>query len=330
MSKKSTAVKNIGLLTSGGDAPGMNACIRAVVRTALYNGIKVTGIKRGYSGMIDGEFEELKARSVSNIIHRGGTILQSARSKRFRTTEGQQQAYDNLKKAGIDAVIVVGGDGTFRGAKAFSDKYDIKMVGAPGTIDNDLHGTDFTIGYDTAINTAVDAIDKIRDTAHSHNRIFFIEVMGGDAGFIALQSGIAGGAECILLPEIDISIDGLIDTLNTGFKRKKSSSIVIVAEKNGAGRAIHIGKVVEDRLSKAEIRVTILGHIQRGGTPTCFDRVLASRMGYGAVNALLKGENKVMIGLVNNKIIYTPFLDAKKEQANDQSELLDMAQVLSF
>ncbi len=330
MTTKKSTVKKIGILTSGGDAPGMNACIRAIVRTAQYNNLEVMGIMRGYSGMMEGDFMEMGPRSVSNIIHRGGTILKSARSKEFRTKEGMEKAYKALKAANIDAVIVIGGDGTFRGANEFSNLFDIQMVGAPGTIDNDLFGTDFTIGYDTGINTALDAIDKIRDTAHSHNRLFFIEVMGGDAGFLALWSGIGGGAEAILLPEFDTSIDGLIDSLKGGYERQKSSSIVVVAEKGGAGRAIHIANVVKDRLDQYEIRVTILGHIQRGGTPTCSDRVLASQLGYESVMALLSGENRVMVGIVNKELKLTPFEEAKKHHVKADKNLLELARVLSF
>lgn len=324
-------LKKIALFTSGGDAPGMNACIRGVVRCAVYNGLQVIGIRRGYQGMIEGDFANMTANSVSNIIHRGGTILKSARSEAFKTEEGMEQAYFNLKAARIDAVIAIGGDGTFRGAMEFTSKYQIPFIGLPGTIDNDMYGTDYTIGFDTALNTVVDSIDKIRDTAHSHDRLFFIEVMGRDAGFIALYSGIAGGAESILIPESKTDIDKLVEILEYGWRRKKSSSIVVVAEGDEAGGAFEIAEKVKSRLSATyDIRVTVLGHIQRGGTPTCTDRVRASRLGVAAVESLLQGNVNVMVGLVNNKISFTEFEQATKHNVSANLDLVRIAEILSY
>ena len=294
-------IKTIGVLTSGGDAPGMNAAIRAVTRTAIYHNIKVIGIRHGYHGMIFGHFKELKAYSVSDILQKGGTILKTARSEEFRTAEGRKTAYENLKKEEIDAVVVIGGDGSLTGARIFCDEYyDIPFVGLPGTIDNDIFGTDYTIGYDTALNTVVEAVDKIRDTASSHNRLFFIEVMGRDAGFIALRSGIACGAEAIFVPEVKDQAANLKDFLEKGFKRRKSSNIIIVAEGDDDGGAMTIAEKVKDDFKDYDVRVSILGHIQRGGTPSAFDRVTASKLGFYAVEALLDDQKSVLIGMKSN------------------------------
>lgn len=322
-------MKKIGVYTSGGDAPGMNACVRAVVRTAISKGIEVVGIKRGYEGMIDGDFVDMEAKSVSNIIQRGGTILKSSRSQRFRTPEGRKKAYARLKKAGIEGLVAIGGDGTFAGARILCKEYGIPVVGAPGTIDNDLYGTDFTIGYDTALNTAMEAIDKIRDTADSHDRLFIIEVMGRDAGFIALNTGIASGAEAVLVPETETFIEDIIDRLNQGWKRKKSSSIIIVAEGDDAGGGFAVAEKIEETFKQYDTRVVVLGHIQRGGSPTCMDRVLASRMGFGAVEALEEGMSNIMIGMVNGSIKYTSFDKACKHNQQIDQSMLDLVEVLS-
>ncbi len=324
-------LKKIALLTSGGDAPGMNACIRAVVRTGLYHGLQMIGIYRGYQGMIEGDFEEMSSRSVSNIIHRGGTILKSARSKEFRTEEGMKRAWQYLKAERIDGLITIGGDGTFRGANEFSKKYEIPVIGIPGTIDNDMFGTDYTIGYDTAINTVIESVDKIRDTAHSHDRLFFIEVMGRDAGLIAIRTGIAVGAEAILVPESKTDIETLIEDLELGWMRKKSSSIVIVAEGEEAGGAFEIAKMVGERMKdRYDIRVTVLGHIQRGGQPTCMDRVRASRLGVAAVEALRAGKSNVMIGIQNGQIAHVPLEQSVKHHSTFDSNLLRIAKLLSY
>ncbi len=322
-------MKKIAVFTSGGDSPGMNACVRAVVRTAIYNGVEVIGIRRGYEGMIDGDFVEMGSSSVGNIIQRGGTILKSARSERFRKPEGRQKAYENLQKNGIEGVIVIGGDGSFSGASVFNKEYKIPFVGCPGTIDNDLYGTDFTIGYDTAINTVVEAVDKIRDTADSHNRLFFIEVMGRDAGFIALRSGIAVGAEAILIPETETHIEDLISILEKGRERKKSSSIIIVAEGDDAGGAFEIAKRVKERYNFYDTRTTVLGHIQRGGSPTAADRLLASRLGNKAVDALLGGTHNVMVGQQGMDVVLVPFEKATKHHQEIDKSLLDLAMILS-
>lgn len=324
-----TKINKIAVFTSGGDSPGMNACIRAVVRSGIYYGLEVAGIKLGYEGMINNDFVEMNSSSVSNIIQRGGTILKTARSKRFMTDEGMKMAFENLKKNKIDAMVVIGGDGSFRGALEFDKKFNFPIVGIPGTIDNDLYGTDFTLGYDTAINTAVDAIDKIRDTADSHNRLFFIEVMGRDAGFIALRSGIGGGAEAILVPETKTNFENLISTLESGWKRNKTSMIVVVAEGDEEGGALEIAKKVKERFTQYDIRVSILGHIQRGGKPTCMDRVLASRLGIAAVEALLQGEKNVMIGTLGREISYTPFEKAVKHHLDINVNLLKISEILS-
>ena len=307
----------------------MNACIRAVVRTAIAKGIAIKGIKYGYQGLIDNNIADLVSKDVSNIIQRGGTILKTSRSKEFPTKEGMQKALDNLKKAGIDAVIAIGGDGTFRGANEFSAFSGIPFIGIPGTIDNDLAGTDYTIGFDTAVNTALDAIDKIRDTADSHDRLFFIEVMGRDAGYIALYSGLAGGAEALVIPETPTDINQLIDTLRNGWAREKSSKIVVVAEGDDAGGANEIALKVKEQFSEIDTRVSILGHMQRGGKPTTIDRLNATRMGYAAVNALLAGRQNVMVGIVNNHVLFTPLANAVKLQPEIDAELLEMVRVLS-
>ncbi|MFC2080572.1 6-phosphofructokinase [Bacteroidota bacterium] len=315
-------IKKIGVLTSGGDAPGMNAAIRAVTRTALFHGMEVIGIRHGYQGMIHKHFIELKAYSVSDILAKGGTILKTARSKEFMTVEGRKQAYDNLKSENIDAVVVIGGDGSLTGARVFCDEfYDIPFIGLPGTIDNDMNGTDYTIGYDTAKNTVVEAVDKIRDTASSHNRLFFIEVMGRDAGFIALQSGIACGAEAILIPEVDGQVEGLKDYLEKGYKRKKSSNIIIVAEGETSGGAFAIADQVKESFKEYSVRVSILGYIQRGGTPSAFDRVSASTLGYYAVQALLDDQKSVLVGFACKVIKLKKKVDPKD---------LEMADVLSI
>ncbi len=324
-----TKLKNIGVLTSGGDAPGMNAAIRAVVRAGIYNGLEVTGIRHGYEGMINGFFIKLKAHSVSNIIQRGGTILKTARSKQFMTKKGMQKAYEQLKKNNIDAVVVIGGDGTFKGACEFTEMFDIPFVGIPGTIDNDLYGTDYTIGYDTALNTVVQAIDKIRDTAGAHNRLFFIEVMGRDAGFIALRSGIACGAEAILIPEVETHLDKLKSYLEDGNKRKKASNIIIVAEGDDAGGAFEIAKKVKNDFKDYDVRVTVLGHIQRGGSPSAFDRYLACRLGVAAVDALLDNQQCIMVGYVNNEIVHISFKKTTKHHKVVNQELLEIADMLS-
>jgi 6-phosphofructokinase 1 len=323
------SIQTIGLLTSGGDSPGMNACIRAVVRTAIAKGLKVKGIRYGYQGLIENNIVELQAKDVSNIIQRGGTILKTSRSKEFPTPAGMQKAWDNLKKNNIDAVIAVGGDGTFRGANEFSAFSGIPFIGIPGTIDNDLAGTDYTIGFDTAVNTALDAIDKIRDTADSHDRLFFIEVMGRDAGYIALYSGLAGGAEALVIPETPTDINQLISTLRNGWNRKKSSKIVVVAEGDEEGGANAIAQKVKEQFNEIETRVSILGHMQRGGKPTTIDRLNATRMGFAAVNALLDNKQNIMVGIVNNKVLFTPLEKAVKLRPEIDSELLEMVRVLS-
>lgn len=323
-------INTIGVFTSGGDSPGMNACIRAVVRTAIYHKLKVVGIRRGYEGMIDGDFVPMESGSVSDIIHRGGTILKTARSKRFLTPEGRTQAAEQLKAAGIDAVVAIGGDGTVTGAKVFYSEHGIPFVATPGTIDNDLFGLDNTIGYDTALNTAVDAIDKIRDTAASHNRLFFVEVMGRDAGFIALNAGIAGGAEAVLIPETKTDIKALITLLEQGWKRHKTSSIIIVAEGDEAGGAFAVAEKVKDRLPHFDTRVTVLGHIQRGGSPTCMDRVQASELGHAAVIALVEGRHSIMLGKMKNQIVEVPFSKAIKQHNPVNPTLLELVKILSL
>ena len=323
-------MKKIAVLTSGGDAPGMNAAIRAVVRACAYNQLECVGVFRGLQGMIEGDFKEMGPRSVKNIINRGGTILKSARSKEFRTPEGRAKAYDQLQKAGVDALVVIGGDGTFTGASVFMSEYDIPIVGLPGTIDNDINGTDYTIGYDTALNTVVEAIDKIRDTANSHNRLFLIEVMGRDAGDIALNAGIGAGAEEILIPEQNLGRERLINSLKRSKKSGKSSSIVVVAEGDQSGKNIfELADYVRENLDDYEVKVTVLGHIQRGGSPSCYDRVLASRLGVGAIDALLAGARGVMIGVANNKIVTVPFEEAIKGDNEIDLDLIRVADITS-
>jgi 6-phosphofructokinase 1 len=324
-----TQIKNIGICTSGGDAPGMNAAIRAVVRSAIYYNIKATGIRRGYEGMINGEFVEMDRKSVSNIIQRGGTILKTARSDQFKTPKGRKLAYEQLKKNNIDALVVIGGDGTFTGAKIFGKEFDIPVVGLPGTIDNDLVGTDFTIGYDTAINTVIDAVDKIRDTAESHDRLFIVEVMGRDSGLIALRTGIAAGAEAILIPESKTDINALFDRLDRG-RKDKSSKIVMLAESGEAGDAFDIARQVKEKYPNYDTRVSILGHIQRGGRPSCMDRVLASRVGVAAVEALMDGHRNEMIGIIHNEISYTPFEHAIKHNIEINANFLKIVEILSL
>ena len=325
-----TQINRIGVFTSGGDAPGMNAAIRAVVRSAIYYDRKVFGIFRGYQGMIEGDIEELQLRSVSNILDRGGTMLKSARSKEFRTKEGRRAAYEKLKEKDSDALVVIGGDGSFTGANIFEQEYGIPVIGIPGTIDNDLYGTNATIGYDSATNVVVECIDKIRDTASSHNRLFFIEVMGRDAGFIALRTGIATGAIAIMLPEKKQSIEDLISILDKASKRRKTSNIVIVAEGDELGGAVEIAKKVEEQYSFYETKVTVLGHIQRGGSPSCFDRVLASQLGVAAVEGLLEGESNVMTGSQNGKIVYVPLDEAIKHTTKLNPEILKLTKILTI
>jgi 6-phosphofructokinase 1 len=324
-------IKKIGVLTSGGDAPGMNAAIRAVVRACVYNGVDCIGIYRGYQGLIEGEFKKMDARSVKKIINRGGTILKSARSNDFFSKEGRQVAYEKIKAEGIDALITIGGDGTFTGASVFSEEHNIPIIGIPGTIDNDINGTDFTIGYDTALNTVVEAIDKIRDTANSHNRLFLIEVMGRDAGDIALNAGIGAGAEEILIPEQDMGHDRLIESLKRSKNSGKTSSIIVVSEGDQIGKNIFkLASYIEDKLTSYEVRVTVLGHIQRGGSPSCYDRVLASRLGVGAVDALLENKKNIMVGIRHNKLIYVPFIETLKNTNKLDLELIRVADITSI
>ena len=324
-------IKKIGVLTSGGDAPGMNAAIRAVVRASVYHKLDCVGIYRGYEGLIGGDFKNLNARSVKNIINRGGTVLKSARSKEFFLKEGRLTAYNNLKERGIDALITIGGDGTFAGASVFSNEFDIPIIGIPGTIDNDINGTDFTIGYDTALNTVVEAIDKIRDTANSHNRLFLVEVMGRDAGDIALNAGIGAGAEEILIPEQDMGRLRLIESLKKSKKSGKTSSIIVVSEGDQIGKNIFkLASYIEDNLTGYEVRVTVLGHIQRGGSPSCFDRVLASRLGVKAVDALIDNQKNMMIGIRHNKLIYVPFIETLKTSKELDLELIRVADITSL
>lgn len=322
-------IKKIGVLTSGGDSPGMNAAIRAVTRTAIYNGLEVVGIRHGYLGMINANFKPMKAHSVSDIIQRGGTILKTARCEEFKTPEGRKIAYENLVAAEIDGVVVIGGDGTFMGASLFNEEYEIPFVGVPGTIDNDIFGTDYTIGYDTALNTVVEAVDKIRDTASAHNRMFFVEVMGAEAGHIALYSGIASGAEAIIMPEIKGEARDLKKMIENGNKRKKSSNIIIVAEGDEEGGAIAIAEKLKPELLDYDIRVTILGHLQRGGSPSALDRVNASRLGNAAVEALLDGQKSVMVGLQNDEIVLVPFRKAVKQHKGLNQSLVDIIDVLN-
>jgi 6-phosphofructokinase 1 len=323
-------IKKIGVMTSGGDSPGMNAAIRSVVRTCAFYKVECAGIYRGYQGMIEGDFVSLDARSVKGIINKGGTFLKSARSKEFMTKEGRQKAYDALKTANIDALVTIGGDGTFTGALIFSEEFNFPVMGIPGTIDNDIAGTSHTLGYDTALNTVVDVIDKIRDTASSHNRLFFIEVMGRDVGHIALNAGVGAGAEEILIPEEDIGLERLLESLQRSKESGKSSSIVVVAEGDKTGKNVfELKDYVDENLPEYEVRVSVLGHMQRGGSPSCFDRVLASRMGVKAVESLLKDKSGLMVGLLSDKIALTPLDKAIKGQSKINKELMRVSDIMS-
>tara|TARA_R110001583_G_scaffold145635_1_gene297560 strand:+ start:2566 stop:3552 length:987 start_codon:yes stop_codon:yes gene_type:complete len=323
-------IKKIAVLTSGGDAPGMNAAIRAVVRACTYYSVECVGVYRGYQGLIEGDFESLSARHVSNIINKGGTILKSARSKEFRTEEGREKAYNKLKEAGVGALVVIGGDGTFTGGLKFIQEFNFPVVGIPGTIDNDIYGTDNTIGYDTALNTVVEVIDKIRDTASSHNRLFFVEVMGRDAGFIALNSGIGAGAEEILIPEKNLGLDRLVESLNASKQRGKTSSIVVVSEGDKIGKSVfELADHITENFPDYDIRVSVLGHMQRGGSPSCYDRVLASRLGVAAVEALLDRATGVMVGITNNQITTVGLNKAIKMNHDINRELLKVAEIIS-
>ncbi len=323
-------IKSIGVFTSGGDSPGMNAAIRAAVRSGFYFGLEVYGIRRGYQGLIEGDIFKMTSTDVSNIINRGGTILKTARSKEFMTDEGMAKAYAQLKLHKIDGLVMVGGDGTFRGAVSFFKKYTIPAVGIPGTIDKDLIGTDFTIGFDTAVNTAVEAIDKIRDTAEAHNRLFVIEVMGRDAGYIALNSGIACGAEDILIPECATNIEDVISRIDCDEHRRKNVHIIVVAEGDDFGGGRVVENIIKERFPQLDVRLCILGHIQRGGAPSQCDRVLASRLGYAAVKALVEGTTQVMAGVINGEITYTPFVNVIKGESPISQDLLDLIRVLSI
>lgn len=325
-----SSVKRIAVFTSGGDAPGMNAAVRAVVRTAVYHDLHVYGIYRGYDGMVNGDVKRLDVGDVANIIQRGGTVLKTARSEAFRTPEGRKQAYETLLAHDIDGVVAIGGNGTYTGADIFMKEYKIPFVGLPGTIDNDIFGTDYTIGFDTAINTAIEAVDKIRDTADSHNRLFFVEVMGRHAGFIALHTGIGSGAGAIFLPETETTIEELNNTLRKSVKRQKLFNLVIVAEGNTNGDANSLAAEIKKLNPHFDIKVTIIGHLQRGGSPTAMDRVLASRMGHSAVKALIRGEGGVALGIINDKITFTPFSDAISKNKNLNKDLVKMAEILAL
>jgi 6-phosphofructokinase 1 len=323
-------IKKIGVMTSGGDSPGMNAAIRSVVRTCAFHKIECVGIYRGYEGMIEGDFISLDARSVKGIINKGGTFLKSARSKEFMTKEGRQKAYNALKAANIDAMVTIGGDGTFTGALVFNKEFNFPIMGIPGTIDNDIFGTSHTLGYDTALNTVVDVIDKIRDTASSHNRLFFIEVMGRDAGHIALNAGVGAGAEEILIPEEDLGLERLVDSLLRSKKSGKSSSIVVLAEGDKTGKNVfELKDYVNENMPEYDVRVSVLGHLQRGGSPSCFDRVLASRMGVRAVEDLISGKSNYMVGLLNDKINVTPLEQAVKGKSEINKELIRVSDIMS-
>jgi 6-phosphofructokinase 1 len=323
-------IKKIAVLTTGGDCPGLNSGIRAVVRSGIYYNLKVAGVKRGYEGLIDNDFVDLDSKSVSNILQRGGTILKTARSDRFYTQEGRSTAYENLKKNEIDALIVLGGDGSFRGIEVFTSEHPMTVIGIPKTIDNDIYGTDFAIGYDTAVNTVVNAVDKIRDTADSHDRLFFVEVMGRDTGMIALFGGIGSGAEAILIPESATRLDKIIEVLQRGWNRKKTSMIVMVAEGDDAGGAYKIAEEVKKKFNYFDTRVSILGHMQRGGSPSCADRVLASRLGVSAVEGLLEGKSNVMAGIIDNKLVFTPFREVVSTKKDFPYELMRIAEILSL
>lgn len=322
--------KCIGILTSGGDAPGMNAAIRAVTRSAIYNGFSVKGIMRGYKGLVSNEIVEFKSQSVSNIIQLGGTILKTARCQEFMTPEGRRTAYDNMVAAGIDTLVVIGGDGSLSGAGVFAEEFNVPIVGLPGTIDNDLGGTDSTIGFDTALNTIMDAVDKLRDTASSHERLFFVEVMGHTAGYLALNSAIATGSEAAIIPEMDTEVDQLAELINHGFRKSKNSAIVIVAENPKTGGATALADRVKKEFPQYDARVTILGHIQRGGSPTAMDRILASRMGEAAIEAILDGQRNVMIGIENGKMVYVPFAKAVRHNKGIDRNDLDLVKILSI
>jgi 6-phosphofructokinase 1 len=323
--------KKIAVLTSGGDAPGMNAALRAVVRASVFYGIECFAIHQGYQGLIDNEFELMNARSVNNIINKGGTIIKSARCLEFRTPEGRKKAYDNIKNAEIEALVVIGGDGSFTGAMIFQNEFNFPVIGIPGTIDNDIYGTRYTLGYDTAINTVVEAIDKIRDTASSHNRLFFVEVMGRDAGHIALNSGIGAGAEEILIPEENLGLDRLLESLKKSEKSGKSSSIVVIAEGDKTGKNVfEIASYVEKNLPYYEVRVSVLGHMQRGGAPSCFDRVLASRMGVFAVESIIEGKSNSMVGVIDDKMVLTPLNKAIKGKSKINTNLIKVSDILSI
>ncbi|MFV0539581.1 MAG: 6-phosphofructokinase [Dysgonomonas sp.] len=324
------AIKCIGILTSGGDAPGMNAAIRAVTRAAIYNGIEVKGILRGYRGLITNEIVPFKTNSVSNIIQQGGTMLKTARSKEFQTPEGRKVAYETVQREEIDALVVIGGDGSLTGARIFAQEFNLPIVGLPGTIDNDLQGTDLTIGYDTALNTIMQAVDKIRDTASSHERLFFIEVMGRECGFLALNGAIASGAEAAIIPEKSMEQDQLADLISNGFRKSKNSSLVLVTEGDITGGAMAMAERVKKEFPQYDVRVSILGHVQRGGSPTANDRILASRMGAAAIDALLDGQRNVMIGIQNDEIVYVPFSKAIKKNKPLQQDLLDTLKILSI
>lgn len=321
-------LKTIGVLTSGGDAPGMNACIRAVTRAAIYQGWKVYGIYRGWEGLINDDIKEFTTESVSNTIQRGGTILKTARSKEFLTVEGRQKAYDNMCKYGIDALVVIGGNGSLAGAMELAKEHDVPVIGLPGTIDNDLYGTDSTIGYDTALNTIMESVDKIRDTATSHDRIFFVEVMGRDAGFLTQNSAIAAGAEAAIIPEDNTDIDQLANFINRGIRKSKNSSIVLVSEKDGG--AMHYAERVRKEYPQYDVRVSILGHLQRGGTPTAYDRILASRLGVAAIEALQEGQRNIMVGIKDDQIVYVPITRAIKWDKPIDKELINVLGILSI
>ena len=323
-------IKCIGILTSGGDAPGMNAAIRAVTRSAIYNGLTVKGIYRGYKGLITGEIQEFKTQNVSNIIQQGGTILKTARCQEFKTPEGRKIAYETMQREGIDALVVIGGDGSLTGARLLAQEFDVPCIGLPGTIDNDLYGTDTTIGYDTALNTILDAVDKIRDTATSHERLFFVEVMGRDAGFLALNGAIAAGAEAAIIPEFNTEVDQLEEFIKNGFRKSKSSSIVLVAESEITGGAMHYAERVKNEYPQYDVRVTILGHLQRGGKPTAHDRIIASRMGVASIQALMEGQRNVMIGIENDQIVYVPFTKTIKNDKPIDHELVNVLHELSI
>jgi len=320
----------IGVLTSGGDAPGMNAAIRAVTRSAIYNGLRVMGIYHGYKGLVTDEIIEFRTENVSNIIHQGGTILKTARCKEFMTPQGRAIAYENMRKHGIDALIIIGGDGSLTGARILAEEYDVPCIGLPGTIDNDLYGTDATIGYDTALNTILECVDKIRDTATSHERLFFVEVMGRDAGFLAINGAIAAGAEAAIIPEVATEVDQLKELIQNGFRKSKNSSIVLVAESKETGGTMHYAERVKEEFPEFDVRVSILGHLQRGGRPSARDRILASRMGVASIEALMDGQRNVMIGIQNDAMVYVPFSTAIKKEKPIKEDLFDVVRILSI